>query len=171
MCLVTLYIRNVRRTRNAIFAGTREAGARDKFARQVIRSTHVQSDSYRILFSHFFIAVLNPLHRNVNSTTILVHRTTVHLWRWFQGLVSLILTTKTIFAGTRKAGATNNFAQQAIYRSTHVQLIGSDSHQIWLPVFSAQANRSIHSITILVHRTAHMWKWFHGLWRKSFFLS
>ena len=81
---------------------------------------------------------------------------------------SLVLTRNTIFAGTRQTGATNNFAQQAIYRSTHVQSTGSDSHQICLPVFSPQAYRNIHSIKILVHRTAHMWnwKWFHGLWRK-----
>ena len=164
-------IRNIRRTRNTIFTGTREAGAaRIKFVQQVIRSIYyVQSDSHLIMFSRFFIAVLNPLYRNINSTTILVHRTTVHMWRWFHGLVFLILTRNTIFAGTRKAGVTNNFAQQAIYRSTHVQPTGSDPYQVWLPVFSAQAYRNIHSITILVHRTAHMWnwKWFHGLWRKK----
>ena len=110
-----------------------------------------------------FLYRCNPLYRNINSTTILVHRTTVHMWRWFHGLVFLILTRNTIFAGTRKAGVTNNFAQQAIYRSTHVQPTGSDSraHQICLLVFSAQPYRNIHSITILVH--AHMWKWFHGL--------
>ena len=28
-----------------------------------------------------------PLYRNINSATILVHRTTVHMWRWFHGLV------------------------------------------------------------------------------------
>ena len=56
-------IRNIRRTRNTIFTGTREAGAaRIKFVQQVIRRTYyVQSDSHRILFSRFFITVLNPL--------------------------------------------------------------------------------------------------------------
>ena len=181
-CLVTLYywyqmnirnsisigrskIANTRRTRNTIFAGTREAGARYKFVQQVIRSTYVQRDSHRILHSRFFIAALNPLFRTINCTTILAHRTTVHKWRWFHGLVFLILTRNAIFAGTSKTGATNNIAQP-IYRSTHVQPTDSDSHQICLPVFSAQAYRNIHSIMILVHRTAHIWKWFHGLWRK-----
>ena len=31
----------------------------------------------------------SPLYRN--STTILVHRTTVHMWRWFHGLVFLYI--------------------------------------------------------------------------------
>ena len=32
------------------------------------------------------------LHRNIYYTTILVHRRTVHMWRWFHGLMSLIIT-------------------------------------------------------------------------------
>ena len=48
-------------------------------------------------------------------------------------------TKNTIFACTRKAGATNNCAQQAIYRLalTFSRLAGGDSHQICLPVFFA----------------------------------
>ena len=117
-CLVTLYywyqmhsnsiwigrlkIRNIRRTRNSIFAGPRESGARNKFAQKVIRTEQLRS---KRLASHSvrpFLFRCNPLYRNINSTTILVHRTTVHMWRWFHGLVLLILTRSTIFAGTRE---------------------------------------------------------------------
>ena len=82
-------ISNIRRTRKKILANTREAGARNK--QQVITST--ESDSHRILFACLFpfLYRCNPLYRNLNSTTILVHRTTVHMWRWFNGLVFLIL--------------------------------------------------------------------------------
>ena len=54
----TKLIRNIRRTRNMIFAGTREAKA---------------TGIYRY----------NLVDRNINSTTNLVHRTKVHTWRWF----------------------------------------------------------------------------------------
>ena len=35
----------------------------------------------RILFA--FLYRCNPLYRNLISTTTLVHRTTVHMWKWF----------------------------------------------------------------------------------------
>ena len=50
------------------------------------------------LASHIFGCLLlflyrcSPLYRN--STTILVHRKTVHMWRWFHGLMSLVYTNK-----------------------------------------------------------------------------
>ena len=33
----------------------------------------------------------NPLDRNINCTTNLVHRTTVHMWRWFNSNDSSVL--------------------------------------------------------------------------------
>ena len=54
--------RNIRRTRNTIFAGTRQVGARNNFAQQVIRSTYVQSDSHRILFA-CLLRFLHPCNR------------------------------------------------------------------------------------------------------------
>ena len=38
-----------------------------------------------------FLYHCSPLYRNINSTTILLHRTTVHMWRWFYGFAFLIL--------------------------------------------------------------------------------
>ena len=84
------------------------------------------------------------------------------MWRWSHGVGISYSNKKNNIR--RYSGATNNFAQQAIYRSTHVQPTGSDSHQICLPVSPPQAYRNIHSITILFHgTTAHMWKWSHRL--------
>ena len=53
---------------------------------QVNRSTHVQIAS---LFPRFLFRCYPP-HRNIHSTTILVHRRKVHMWRWFHGLMSLV---------------------------------------------------------------------------------
>ena len=103
----------------------------------------------------------NPLYRNINSTTILVHRTTVHVWRWFHGLVFLIVTRHTISAGSRKAGAINNFAQQASRLNVSVSINGSDSHKICLPAFSASGLEKHTFYHDLVNRTTvHVWKWF-----------
>ena len=38
-----------------------------------------------------FVYRCSPLYRNINSTTILVYRTMAHMWKWFHGLVFLIL--------------------------------------------------------------------------------
>ena len=53
-------------------------------------STCVHSNSHHISCL-LFLYHCNLLHRSINSTTILVHRTTVHMWKWFHGLVFLIL--------------------------------------------------------------------------------
>ena len=45
----------------------------------------------RIAFCLPFLYRCNPPYTNMNSTIILVHRTTVHMRRWFHGLVFLIL--------------------------------------------------------------------------------
>ena len=45
----------------------------------------------RIAFCLPFLYRCNLLHRSINSTTILVHRTMVHMWKWFHGLVFLIV--------------------------------------------------------------------------------
>ena len=46
-----------------------------------------------------FLYRCSPLYRNIYST--IVHRRTVHMWRWFHGLVFLILT-ETNKTGTRQ---------------------------------------------------------------------
>ena len=61
-------------------------------------------------------------------------------------------TRNTIFAGTHKDGATNNFTQPPIYRCTHVQLTGSDSHQICLPVFSTSGLQRHTFYTVLIQQ-------------------
>ena len=43
--------------------------------------------------SRFIFCCYLP-HRNIHSTTILVSRRTVHIWRWFHGLMSLVYTNK-----------------------------------------------------------------------------
>ena len=53
-------------------------------------STYVHSDSHRIL-SPVSLSLQSAVHRSINSTIILVHRTTVHMWKWFHGLVFLIV--------------------------------------------------------------------------------
>ena len=71
-------LETVEETRNTIFAGTREDGARNNFAQRVIRK-HLRS--HRILFACLlpFLYRCNPLYlRNINYVTILVHGTTVH---------------------------------------------------------------------------------------------
>ena len=45
-----------------------------------------------------FLYRCSPLYRNINSTTSLVQRTTVRMWRWFHGLVFLILTTNATYS-------------------------------------------------------------------------
>ena len=62
-----------------ILAGTREAGARNNFAQQVIyRSTLITFKAVR-LCSPVSLSLQNLLYTNINSTTTLVHRTTVHM--------------------------------------------------------------------------------------------
>ena len=104
MCLVTLYYWYQMNIRNSIWIGHlkiinireleiqySQALAKPKQETNSCNGllealSYVQSDSLCILFSRFFIVALNPPYRNINSTTILVHRTTVHMWRWFHGL-------------------------------------------------------------------------------------
>ena len=65
-------IRNVRRTRNtkALAKSKQERISHNKlFQALTFKATRI----YRY----------DPLDRNINSTTTLVHRTTVHMWRWF----------------------------------------------------------------------------------------
>ena len=63
-------IRNIRRTRNTIFAGTQKPKVRNNFTWQVIRSTYIQSDShllvqsarYKYIFYHKSIPQNNGTH-------------------------------------------------------------------------------------------------------------
>ena len=54
-----------------------------------------------------FIYHCNPLYRNINFTTLLVHRTTLHMWRWFHGLLFLILTRHTIHGSDKQFRTTS----------------------------------------------------------------
>ena len=61
------------------------------FIKSYIIQALVTFTATRTAFCLPFLYRYNPLHRNIYSTTIGVHRTTVHMWKWFYGLVFLIV--------------------------------------------------------------------------------
>ena len=58
-------IRNIRRIKKTIFAGTHKAEARNNFAEHVIRSTYIQSDSHHILFASLLIASICSIETSI----------------------------------------------------------------------------------------------------------
>ena len=102
-----------------------------------------------------------------NSTTILVHRTTVHIWRWFQGMVFLILTRN--YSQVLAKPEWQTISHNCLFIETFsFSRLSATRIKTVCPPSPPQAYRNIHSITISVHRTTtHIWKWFRGLMSKQ----